>query len=97
MEVKAYEPRQASNTRFIAHENKVLGNQFHNWAIMHNYWEKRAQEKITDKEVKITSAEVTEAQNKAADFKNVEHITVFLTQFELTDLLGRASCQTRYR
>ena len=61
--------------------------------FMHNYWEKRAQEKITDKEVKITSAEITEAQNNAADFRNVEHITVFLTQFELTDLLDRGSCQ----
>ena len=43
--------------------------------------------------MKITSAEVTEAQNNAADFRNADHITVFLTQFELTDLLGRASSQ----
>ena len=42
----------------------------------HSYWEKRAQEKITSKEEKITSAEVTEAQNNAAVLRNVEHISV---------------------
>ena len=92
MNVKDYEPRQTSDTRFIMHEHKVLCNQFHNWTIEYNYWEKRSMEMQTDKEVKVTSQEVTEAQNSSADLRDVEHITAFLSMLELTDMLGRSSC-----
>ena len=93
MGVKAYEPRQTSDTRFVIHEHRVLCNQFHNWSIQYNFWEKRAQEMNNNKEIKITSQEVTEAQNSAADLRDMEHITLFLAMLELTDLLGRSSCQ----
>ena len=39
----------------------------------------------------LKSPEVTEAQMKASDLRNVEHITVFLCMLKLSDLLAHAS------
>ena len=93
MDTKAYEPTKSSDTRFIAHEHGVYCNQFNNWPIMYSYWEKRAQEKLDDPDEKITSDEVTEAQQMVGDLRDVKTITEFLAVLELTDLLTRASCQ----
>ena len=93
LNMKSREPRQSSDTRFISHEHKVICNQFCNWNIQYSYWEKKAREQIEDPSEEITSSEITEAQNMAADLRNVTNITVFLTMLELTDLLTRTSCQ----
>ena len=49
LDVQSYEPKTSSETRFVAHNHKGLCNQFRNWKIQHQYWEKIAQE-ITDED-----------------------------------------------
>ena len=93
MNKKACEMRQTSTTCFVAHEHRVLCNQFTNWPVEYQFWEKRAMECVKDKNIKITSAQVTEAQNSASDLRSVGNVTTFLALIEVTDILTRASCQ----
>ena len=94
LDVKAYEPRISSDTRFVAHQHKVLCNQFSNWPVQYSYWEKRSQENNEgDNEFEdLSSSEIIESQKKASDLRNVRFITVFLSMLEITDVMTRASC-----
>ena len=91
MNLKSHEPRISSDTHFVAHQHKVLCNQFQNWPIQYRYWERRSQENTNDDE-KLTSDKVIESQKKASDLRNVQFITVFLSMVEISDVLARASC-----
>ena len=100
MNAKSYEPLQVSNTKFVAHEHPVLCNQYHNWPIQYSHWEHHAQEiwreselEHDDKQQCLKSEEVTEAQNRAAELRNVTNITVFLSMIKITDLLTCSSCR----
>ena len=101
LDVKAYESKQISDTRFIAHEHDCLCNNFHNWPVQFKYWEDHAQELAKDKEddddddeyekeKPLKSDQITTAQNNARNLRNVKHITSFLSMLEITDVLTRA-------
>ena len=102
MQKQSYEPKQISETRFVAHEHQVLCNQFHNWPIQFKYWEDRSQEYAQEgyenpeqefeDEKTLTNDEITISQKKSRNLRDVKYITSFLAMLEITDLLTRASC-----
>ena len=78
LNTKLYETRHSSDTRFVAHEHKVLANQFMNWDIQYQFWEKRSQELLNDiEDGKLTSVQITDSQKKSSELRNVAFITTF--------------------
>ena len=86
MKLKVYQPRKKSTTRFVAHEHKVLCNQYRNWKPQYFYYEKLGRDES------LKGSDIIDAQNHARDRQSVRKITLLLSMIEITDILSRTSC-----